>query len=116
MTPLGEDLAMQRGIILQDRYKLTLEQPDPLRETFCSMDPAVMHGAAVLTVRFYREIARHLAHKYGMAVPTLNDPLLLPSAPKTLDLAFRASLARRHIQIPESLSITRIMDLDYRRR
>jgi len=48
---------------------LPVEQLAPLQATFCPMERAAMLQAALVTVRFYQELAPSLAQAHGLPYP-----------------------------------------------
>lgn len=57
-------------------HALPIEQLSPLQATFCPMEPRAMLEAALVIVRFYRELAPLLAQTHGVAYPTDLERLL----------------------------------------
>jgi Streptomycin adenylyltransferase len=57
---------------------LPVEQIAPLQETFCPMESMAMYRAAISIVRFYQEIAPHLARKHSIAYPERLANLMIP--------------------------------------
>jgi predicted nucleotidyltransferase len=55
---------------------LPVEQLSPLQATFCPQKPGAMLRAALLIVRFYRELAPDLARMHGMIYPDRLDRMM----------------------------------------
>ena len=57
---------------------LPVKQLAPLLETFCPLESVAMYQAAISIVRFYQDIAPHLARKHGVAYPEQLANLMIP--------------------------------------
>jgi hypothetical protein len=64
---------------------LPVDQLSPLQTTFCPLEPGVLLRAALVLVRFYREVAPRLARTHGIAYPTALDRVMSERLEKLCD-------------------------------